>query len=46
MRTPIRTRTEPVRHRPRPGGFTALRQDLAFAVGVLADALRDRPFTS
>jgi len=46
MRTHARPAPEPVRRRTRSGGFTALRHDLAFAVGVLADTLRDRPFTS
>jgi hypothetical protein len=46
MRRPTRTPSEPVRRRTRSGGFTALRHDLAFAVGVLADTLRDRPFIS
>jgi hypothetical protein len=46
MRKPIRTSPEPVRRRSRAGGLAALRHDLAFAVGVLADTLRDRPFIS
>ncbi len=33
-------------HRPDQGGITALRHDLMFAVGVLADAVRGRPFAS
>jgi hypothetical protein len=33
-------------HRPDGGGLTDLRRDLAFAVGVVSDALRNRPFAS
>jgi len=36
----------PARDRLGADRFTALRYDVAFAVGVLTDALRDRPFTS
>jgi hypothetical protein len=39
-------KAEPVRRRPRPGALRALRHDFTFAVGVLADTLRDRPFNS
>jgi hypothetical protein len=46
MRRPIRTSPQPVRRRLRSDALTALRHDLAFAVGVLADTLRDRPFIS
>jgi hypothetical protein len=46
MRRHTRTPSETVRRRTRSGGFAALRHDLAFAVGVLADTLRDRPFDS
>jgi len=37
---------EPVAHRPAPGGLAALRHDLGFAVGVIVDTLRGRPFAS
>jgi hypothetical protein len=46
MRRHIRTPSPPVRHRPRPGAFAAARHDFLFAVGVVADSLRNRPFTS
>jgi hypothetical protein len=35
-----------VEHWPRFGGLTALRHDLAFAIGVITDVLRRRPFDS
>jgi hypothetical protein len=46
MRRPIRTSPQPVRRRLRSDAFMALRHDLVFAVGVLADTVRDRPFVS
>ncbi|MFZ2014323.1 MAG: hypothetical protein WAV00_10915 [Nocardioides sp.] len=46
MRRPVRTPHRPGRPRPDHGGLTALRHDLVFAVGVVGDALRNRPFTS
>ena len=44
MRTNTRTPRLPEHHRPRPGRLTALRHDLAFAAGVFADVVRNRPF--
>jgi hypothetical protein len=46
MRRLTRTSPQPVRRRLRSDALTALRHDLAFALGVLADTLRDRPFIS
>lgn len=46
MRTFTHKRRKPERHRPTPGGLAALRQDLAFAVGVVTDVLLGRPFVS
>jgi hypothetical protein len=46
MRRHVHKPQLPVRHRPRPGELAALRHDLVFAVGVVADALRGRPFAS
>ncbi|HET7431229.1 MAG TPA: hypothetical protein VFJ89_06965 [Nocardioides sp.] len=46
MRTPIRTSRRPDHHRPRERALTALRHDFVFAAGVVADSLRNRPFTS
>jgi hypothetical protein len=45
MRRQLRPRHRPG-HRPDRGALTDLRHDLAFAVGVVSDALRNRPFAS
>jgi hypothetical protein len=46
MRRPVRTPHRPGRPRADDGTLTALRHDLVFAVGVVGDALRNRPFVS
>jgi len=40
------TPRRPGHHRPSDGALTALRHDFVFAVGVVTDSLRNRPFSS